>query len=316
MPEARPVIPPAWAKHARCPVCAGGLLEVRQHLPAPDQLACLRCDTAFEVELHGSRVRLTTAPPRYQAVLGQWLTFAEVAQAKNAAGPGSAPPTAPPPEPHVTALAHARDLLRLGNAPQDIERILHGWETLTPAQRAEINTLIQAEAQRAQHKQARWGWVLGALALVAVMVVSAVGVWYAWQRPAGPGPTPNNSHLAAPVSQPPTAVLPPALQTLVPPGMTILQPATPAIQRGAGPPASACPATPAQAADLFGGPASAWQKDPNSGGWMLLAMTPVTVRVPAGMTLAYMTFAGSGGLESVTGPAIVDNLNFAAVTCD
>lgn len=323
MPEPRASLPPAWAKQGRCPVCAGGLLEVRhQPPPAPDQLACLRCDTAFEVEANGARVRLTHAPPRYQAALGQWLAFAQVAQLAAPLPDATpqpiitSPSTATPTPDHVAeALAHARDLLRLGNTPAQIERTLQGWETLTAAQRAEIQTSIQAEANARLQRQARWGWVLGALALVAVLALGVAGVWYAQNAPARPAQGQPGAN-PIPVSQPPTAALPPALQTLVPPGITILQPPTPAIQRGEGPPASGCPSTPAQAAALFGGQASEWQADPNGNGWLLVALNPVSVRVPEGMTLGYMTLAGSGSIQSLTGPATVDNLNFAAITCE
>lgn len=336
MPEPRHSLPPAWAKQGRCPVCAGGLLEVRHHPNQADQLACLRCDTAFEVEDGGARVRLTHAPPRYQAALGQWLTFAQVAQQAAAppvalpAAPASpiaptnapsvAPPAAPPspqpaPDRTAEALAHARGLLRLGNTPAQIERTLLSWEGLTATQRAHIVATVRAESQIGLKKQARWGWLVGVLAVLAVLALGLAGVWYAQNAPARPAQGQLGANPAL-VNQPPTAALPPALQTLVPPGVTILQPATPAIQRGEGPPPSGCPSTPAQAAALFGGQASEWQADPNGTGWLLVALNPVSVRVPEGMTLGYMTLAGSGSIQSLAGPATVDNLNFAAITCE
>ena len=81
-------------------------------------------------------------------------------------------------------------------------------------------------------------------------------------------------------------------------------------------PASRCPTTSNEAADLFGGQASDWTYKADAGGWLMTAITPKTITVPAGMMAGYLQF-GSGGanMNQVNGPAKIQNVNFIAITC-
>jgi hypothetical protein len=63
-PQPRFEIPDAWAGKGRCPLCGASGLQVRHVSGAPDQMTCIRCRAAFEVEQDGARIRLTDVPLR------------------------------------------------------------------------------------------------------------------------------------------------------------------------------------------------------------------------------------------------------------
>jgi hypothetical protein len=112
--------------------------------------------------------------------------------------------------------------------------------------------------------------------------------------------------------------LPAPLQTLLPPGVTVLEQPTPTIWQGDGPPVSQCPRTREEAAALFGGVPELWQIESATEGWMLFSNgEPVTVRVPANMTLGYLLVEPglNMSMTNVSGPATVENVFFGAIIC-
>ncbi len=142
-----------------------------------------------------------------------------------------------------------------------------------------------------------------------------------WLAPASSGPSGNPA-------QPPAAGtqyvdpgnLPAPLQTLIPPGVKIIDAPAPVVKQGAdsgAPSASACPHTRDDAARLFGGPPDAWSLDNGTGGWMLISTTQaITLKVPANMVAGYMTFGNQLGVNQVNGPAVIENVYMAAVSCE
>jgi hypothetical protein len=111
--------------------------------------------------------------------------------------------------------------------------------------------------------------------------------------------------------------VPSAFQTLVPPGVTVLQAPDPQVFRGSGPPASACPTTKDAAAQLFGGQADQWQAAENVRGWMLFSTSgPVTVHVPANMSLGVLQFGDSLSMTDIPGPALVTDVYLGAISCE
>jgi hypothetical protein len=134
-------------------------------------------------------------------------------------------------------------------------------------------------------------------------------------NPAGPGQAP-----AAGTQYVDPGRLPAPLQTLVPPGVKIIDAPTPAVKQGAdsgAPPASSCPRTRDEAARLFGGLPEAWSLDNGTGGWMLISTTQaITLRIPANMVAGYMTFGSDLSINQVNGPAVIENVYMAAVSCE
>lgn len=113
------------------------------------------------------------------------------------------------------------------------------------------------------------------------------------------------------------ADLPAPLQTLLPPGVQVINPPTPAVRRGDGPPSSACPRNKDDAAALFGGSADQWQHDNNATGWIVFSTGgPVTVHVPANMSLGYMVIGQDLNITQVNGPAVVENIYMGAILCE
>jgi hypothetical protein len=99
--------------------------------------------------------------------------------------------------------------------------------------------------------------------------------------------------------------------------VTVLNAPTPVITRGEGPPASQCPVTKVEAAQLFGGEPDQWQAAENVQGWMLFSTSgPVTVRVPANMTLGYLEIGQSLSITDISGPATVTNVYMGALSCE
>jgi hypothetical protein len=129
---------------------------------------------------------------------------------------------------------------------------------------------------------------------------------------------------AAPAAD--TGDLPAPLLTLVPPGARLVNP-TPVVRpvdggdqalsgEGAAS-ASLCPGTPEDAARLFGGEADAWQPGGDAGGWIMVSVTELaTVRVPAGMTAAYLTIGETLSMNEVPGPAVIEGIAMVAISCE
>jgi hypothetical protein len=187
--------------------------------------------------------------------------------------------------------------------------------------------VARAEAQkRARQNRMMWLTVGGAALVLLVLGVLAASVMMGGPlAPAGPTDAPGASGGA---SAQPTATasqfldpagLPAPLQTLIPPGVRLLNPPTPSVKKGegAGAPASTCPRSAGEAAELFGGGADQWQYESSSGGWIMVSTSgAVTIRVPANMTAGYMTIGSELKITQVNGPATLENVYMVALSCE
>jgi hypothetical protein len=109
--------------------------------------------------------------------------------------------------------------------------------------------------------------------------------------------------------------LPSWLQQLVPDGVTIINVPTPSVEL-TGPGDAACPLLGLDAAALFGGDAANWQYDRDNQGWILIVPgQPITLRVPANMSVGYLVAAETLEMRSELGPVTIHNVNFAAISC-
>ncbi|MBL8058210.1 MAG: hypothetical protein JNK29_16005 [Anaerolineales bacterium] len=332
-------IPAQWAARGACPVCGAAPLA----LEPPDQLACPRCGTAFQVEAGGPRLRLVRLPAAISCSGpdAEWRTAAEArAWVRELAAP---PPAAPAPsvepplpaEPSAApgagaesaareavpaeALAHAQGLFALRHTVPQIERILLSAHTWTPAEVAAVLEAMRPAVAAAQARQRRLGWRLAGAGMAVVTLGLALT---AWAMLAGNTAPPAAAGLPPAASAAPTSAasgLPAGLQTLIPPGARLVN-ATPVIRRGTlsgAPGASACPRTAEAAADLFGGAAGDWRYDQASRGWMLFSQTSlITVRVPAKMVAGYLEFGQSLNVSQVDGPATLDGVNMVVISCE
>jgi hypothetical protein len=109
--------------------------------------------------------------------------------------------------------------------------------------------------------------------------------------------------------------LPAWVRQLVPEGVTVINVPTPSVEL-AGPGDAACPVLALDAAALFGGEAGQWQFDRANQGWILIVPgPPITLRVPANMSVGYLVAAETLEMRSELGPVTIHNVNFAAVSC-
>ncbi len=306
-------IPDEWAT-GRCPACGARSLQIA-HLPsAPDEVTCGQCGFACEVEVNGTRIRPSKLPPQFDSVrqlaVFQWLAVSELrALAARAAAPAAeaAPTTAA-----TDWIARAEKLYQLGNSLKQINSALANAGARPQQAKAAMARVIEIDQEKRQ-RNSRSVMLMGSAALIALLILAAVGSVVVIRPPSAP--TQAGSPLVSTAARS-TAVLPPLLRTLIPPGITVLDSPTPSVRSGSGPPAGKCPATPLQAAQLFGGDLKYWSKDSQTGGWMMIAAgPPVTVFVPANMSAGYLTIGEALNMISVDGPATIDNANFVAMTC-
>ncbi|MBI2977146.1 MAG: hypothetical protein HYY33_09360 [Chloroflexi bacterium] len=280
-------IPDEWAA-GRCPACGARALQIA-HLPsAPDQVTCEQCGFSCEVEENGTRIRPSKLPPQFDSVrhlaVFQWLAVSELrALAARAAAPAA---EAVPTTEATDWIARAEKLYQLGNSLKQINSALANAGATPPQAKAAMARVIEIDQEK-RKRNSRSVMLMGSAALIALLILAAVGsVVVIRPRWLPSAPTQSGSPLVSTAARS-TAVLPLLLRTLIPPGITVLDSPTPSARLGSGPAASKCPATPLQAAQLFGGDLSTWSKDEQTGGWMMI----------------------------VDGPATIDNANFVAVSC-
>jgi hypothetical protein len=100
----------AWGERMACPICAARPLGVFHPTGHADRFACPTCETSFELEEVGKRVRFVTLPPGVTPWMrGQWVVLEEALAAfeifRNSqsgvtiAEPSETPPINPPTEP-------------------------------------------------------------------------------------------------------------------------------------------------------------------------------------------------------------------------
>ena len=310
-------IPDEWAHKGYCPVChAAQTLGIRHFDDAPDQFVCEQCDAAFEVQSAGSKIRLMTLPetlrPAWMEVINRWMEPADVQKLYRrylAAGRGLPAPEEQEgaeddvPVPKMTnreAMFYAMELQRLGNDYKTIEMLL----LQSGASQRQAVGAVRKLKQQAQKKARQRSCLITAMGTVTLVILAALAgfLWFTSRESGAETGTVTN--------------LFPQLN----PGEVVTElmnvPTPQVIYRG--PAASRCPATNAQAAELFGGEASWWsaQRGLGSNAWIMTQTgSPVTIRVPENMYAGYMKL-DSMQMISVDGPATIRNVNFIVITCD
>ncbi len=356
-------IPAAWADKGRCPVCAGNNLQIIHTPGRADRLSCPRCNTRFEVENGGARVRLTQLPGKYarlrHELVGQWLNISDLrARLKSAVqaevpppaepaalaatlpeaaaaslfkkdavapdeplpsqppadiSPAPPPPEAPDPDPTLSnreVLRRARELRKLRNSPEISKQLLmHSGATEEQVEAALDYLSTLEEKERERRKMFGWGLViLASLGFLFVLWYGLV-VYEPKKLTIDPNSFLNLSDESA---------LPP-ISELIPEDLVaiILRDPTPKFL-DEGPEAAACPASLAEAAQLFGGQQAAWFSDERiENGWLMTTReAPTTIYVPEDMSAALLTKNdGEPKMSTVRGPLTIEGVRFVVILC-
>ena len=312
--KARVDIPVAWAEQGRCPVCSTPKMQVQHKNGSPDQLRCMACGVAFEVEADGAHLHITQWPDSVAVpggnVIEGWLTAVELhrlAQQPDSNPASSAPVQKDlPSKPHLPEdmIIRARKLRDLGNSPAQIRTILAQTEKDPERIRAamEIARQIEQQEQIRQRKK-----IQVSMGIIGAIVVICVGAGVFLQRM---------------VFSSPIGIAAPLQATLVPNLAKILNLSTPVVQRNVAPPGSntssteGCPRNAAAAASMFGGQADKWSSPAKSNGWIMIDMSQGnTIFTPSGMTAAYLQLGSNVILVEVMGPATLNNVYYIAISC-
>lgn len=213
------------------------------------------------------------------------------------------------------AMERARELQRLGNTPAEVRSILQRSSGLTPEQVAEVLKRLEKPEEKRRTNRILLIFMVVALVIFALLALFFTNLMKSITNGTSPAGTPAAFSLAGKLVDP--GSLPAPLQTMMPNGIQILN-EDPVVETSdeATIPAASCPASQTDAAALFGGPASDWNRDSNTGGWMLLTQTQgVVIRVPANMTGGYLVMDKGPEMRGVTGPAVVKNIYMLSISC-
>jgi hypothetical protein len=223
--------------------------------------------------------------------------------------------------------ASAKELYSLGNSVEQIRIVLQRTSRLKPEDINEVLVEVSALEKARRSKQNRRMILI--LVLSLLLLSCCVGGALAFNtiktnilRLTSPGtavpfvqPTSSIAGLNNPSGDVSSVVLPAAIQTLVPPGVKVINAPTPNvhIQQPVEGSITRCPKDAITAANLFGGRANEWSK--STDGWMFIGKQPITLRVPQDMSAGYLVFGGNLEMRNVFGPAKVDNIYMAVVSC-
>jgi hypothetical protein len=201
-------------------------------------------------------------------------------------------------------LARAKGLLALGNSPLQIQVALV-QSGVAPELVEGVIDEIRRLARQQRDRQVQNAWRVMALGMLILVLVVGAGFMFSFRSKLFP-----SSATATPTQKPTPTGLAGYLMSLPTP---IVQTAP---TSGADSTPAPCPGSPAEAAALFGGQASDWSYKPDADGWVMTSLTSQTLHVPPGMLAGYLQF-GEGGadMNQVDGPATIQNVNFAAITC-
>ncbi len=305
-------IPDAWARKGHCPVCnASKSLDIN-HLPeAPDQFVCKECGTAFEVQSTGSKIRVMLMPevlkPAWMEIINRWMAPPDIQRLYKRYSSSRLQDLPDEegvvPEPEMTnreVMSQAIELQRLGNSYEMIRALLLQVGA-TPRQADGAVGRLQRSAEKEKKKRSCFMWAMAAVAVLVLAVIGGV-LWFTSRTPA-----------------PETLEDSDALFSQFDPAEVVTDLVgipTPQVVYNSGPGDARCPASAAQAAELFGGQEDAWSKERGYDAWVLVNVgPPVTIRVPANMVAGYMKM-DSMDMLSVQGPATLHNINFIVVSCE
>lgn len=317
--KSRFAIPDEWAK-GRCPVCNATPMQVVHTPDAPDQIVCGQCGLACEAEEGGSRIRPKKVPSqlghRGQLAANMWMTVNELrALASQSAKQTEA---ASPVDPEET-VERAKKLYALGNSVSQIKTILENSKATPDQVEAALAEVTRLDRKKRERNQSSM-WLMGSVGTVFFILIAGVAAVLV-VRPELQPPT-ATPRPTSPVSGQSLPGLPslPNLPFTVPTDAvaTVMAQPTTGVQRGVGPQASNCPATPIGAAQLFGGKPDYWSENNDFGkAWVMIATgDPLTISVPANMSAGYIRMGEGLEMISVVGPATLTNVNFVTISCE
>ncbi len=322
-PLPRRDIPESWVKNGRCPACGVANLKLT-HLPdIPDYLTCTKCEISFEVENGGRYVRLKHVPDSLEFVddilRNRWVEASKlagiIAKSRPVAQEKKVPDQPSAASPGDDAWNRALRMYRLGNNPRMIQSMLV-QSGLTQEQADAIFAKLRKVAEEDAQQQNRKFLMVAGISMLVIILIT--GIWLA-----ASGKTPVLLGIATVTPAPTQSANQPSavsmLLKLIPAGaqpVLINRPET-TVEAGKGPGKAACPATPENAAKLFGGDPALWYRDVNAfPSWQMInSGDSITVKVPSGMTAGYIDNK-SFTVLSVPGPATIYNVNFLVITCD
>jgi hypothetical protein len=322
-PMPRRDIPESWVKNGRCPACGAANLKLT-HLPdIPDYLSCTKCEISFEVENGGRYVRLKHIPDELEFVddifRNRWVEASKlagiIAKHRPVAQEKKVPDQPPVASPADDVWNRALRMYRLGNNPKTIQLTLTQYglnQEQVDAIFARLKKVVEDDAQQQNKKF----WMVAGISLFVLVLLTGT-----WLTASGKVPVLVGAVTATPVPtqdpNQPSAVS--MLLKLIPAGARpdLTNPPETTVETGKGPAKAACPATPENAARLFGGYPELWYRDVNDiPSWQMInSGDAITVKVPAGMTAGYVENKSLTVL-SVRGPATIYNVNFLVITCD
>jgi hypothetical protein len=316
-------IPYGWVKNGRCPACGAASLKVT-HLPdMPDYMTCVKCEISFEVENGGRYVRLKYVPDALEFVeellRNRWVEAAKLAGiiAKNRPVTQQVKTAAPPSTPLTDddVWSRALKMYRLGNSPKMIQLMLL-QSGQSKEQADAIFVRLKKVADEDAEQQSQKFWMMAGISMLFVVILAGGWLFASGRFAVMTGQVTATPPPSQPANQPSAIGM---LLRLIPanakPDLMNLPDTT--VEKNKGPAGAACPALPENAAKLFGGDPTFWYRDENQfPSWQMInAGEATTVKVPRGMTAAYMdneTFE----VQSVSGPATIHNVNFLVITCD
>jgi hypothetical protein len=313
--QPREHIPDTWAHRGSCPVCgrAKSLAVLHKH-NAPDQFVCEYCNAAFELPADGSQIRLMVLPEILQAVwnqvIHQWIEPAEIRLLYKRCQASLADEEVDQQEITLTnreVYYKALELQKLGNDDETTASLLF-QAGATRQQVVGVLRKRKREIEKERKRRNRFFLVMAVLSLF-VLALIAGGVWLTTLNQ-----VPNEEIVEEPGGER-EALFVELLSEQAQP--RVEDAAVPQVEQGnvsvSG--TSSCPTTPAQAAELFGGPENVWAKESSYDAWVMTnAGLPITLYVPSGMVAGYMDLT-SMEMISVDGPVTIRNVNFAVITC-
>lgn len=317
--QPRDHLPDSWAHRGPCPVCgqAKSLAVLHNH-SAPDQFVCERCNAAFELNAGGSQIRLMVLPQALKSVwnqvIHQWIEPAEIRllyKRCQAAGQASDnDKEADQQEPTLTnreVYYKALELQDLGNDDETIASLLF---QAGATRRQVVGALrkLKRELQEERQKRTRFFLVMAGLSVI-VLVLIVGGIWLTTLNQV------DDQEIVEETGEEQESLFLKLLSEQAQP--SIEDAAAPQVEGGDVSASGdlSCPTTPAQAAELFGGPETVWTKESSYDAWVMANTgLPVSLYVPAGMVAGYMDLTAME-MISVDGPVTIRNVNFAVITC-
>ncbi len=316
MVEENPQIPRSnisedWLIGMLCPVCGNPHLSIERELMQPDRMSCNSCMSLFEISQNGEMIRLVRFPAILPSDLqSKWIKPAAVSRLAYQYARRTEP-LIPQPEIDIPLEERVKALARLGNSPDKIREILLRLPGMTFEQ-----VEVALSGYKKQKSEAS-GWTIALGTAVVLLAFTLVVVLIT--LPAQPQNENNPEKTSAPQSFLNPANLPAPIQTMIPPGVKILVPTPVSVRQLSltNEPFVRCPRTPGEAAQVFGGEMKEWTiSSDNISGWYLVSMTARSIKVPKNMTAGYFKMTGSPGMESVIGPAMIDNAYFVSISCE